>query len=757
MRLLRFSLILATVLPLTAFAQRSHWKDVSQPNWSPQFHLCPFFLNADIGFTFVPAQVGEDFQTSQSAFAGGLTKTTDGGHTWSPIAFFDTVNIVGAGIAEMSFVTLNHGYAATIPSIDYSPKHVQHGSGGLYETTDQGEHWKLITDTGRFRSVYATGTSVFAVERVNADTGDFGIGLLLQSHDAGRTWDTVHVRPIDYSSPPSGAYLFDFGFFQVTGNRDSLVASMYFDSSGASFLIYTTNLGRDWSSIKARPSAPSQQFCLLRSIPHSCDLIQQFAAPLDGDSAFTDNLDDEISFLRSSFDYRSWAPSLMHEQTGWFMAGNRCSLYICYSPEGDTSNREGLMRSTDQGATWQLIDGPYFAEIDDGDFANLSVVGYGSVVYAIDSPYVHFEHLVKTTDGGDGSLSASSLSPRLFLDRSMSSGGRDTLLVGCNGGVMTLYDQNIRCAYTTFQSITIDSLDPKEYVVSRTHHAACLNLPDTTTIAIPSLPDGIWTTRIHAHYVDDEFAETDTSFTVTIISKTSGASLKAIALIRTASVSARTGDTIDGPLYLSGIPSNISLQLSAATIQTFRLSFSTSLLKPTTFNSMIAGASGSIVGIGQNEVELSIKLRQSVSINGQTLIGVLRCVVQPSTINETRILLTHATINSGDTNCILTTIPEDEGILFTVSASAVRETAHHAMSLMLIPNPATNELTVNVGGSHTSVHCEIIDALGITQIQRVADGTDLLLNVSSLAQGVYFLRVIDSYGTSVTKTLVITR
>jgi hypothetical protein len=758
-------LLWALSIPCPALAQ--HWTRLTPTRTKPEVRV-PYFINPDTGFTY---QAGFTFSYHRGADVWpvappNLLRTTNGGKTWAPLRLFD--DTLRLSITQMCFVSPVHGYVSTYG--DQSSRR-----GGIFETFDLGNTWKRISDARPFTGIYATKGKVFASSAgfdtaVAALYGEntIGYGPILFTSNGGASWDSISASqglPITHSP----------GFQRIYGNRDSLVATVFFDSTGGIFslgadsliryttyLVYSTDLGKSWNSSILDHDYVWGMMALF-IVPHSCTIYRQF----DKDPSHQ----DVYSILESTGDYSSWTTSIQGRESGAWIAGNSCAQYLSLATDVDTETVQTpiLMRTTDNGHTWNELvkgaaTGPSFLEIDDLDYPNLSVVGNGSVVYA-DSFNISLHtqdmggSLWKTTDGGDGSLSAAALAPRLsFRHFTSDTTSTDTLHTSCTGGMITEIDQNINCALTQFQGISIDGLDSSEFnVVSRTHHATCLNLPDTTTIVIPSLPEGVWKIRIHAHYEDDEFAETDTSFTVMIISKTSGASLKAIALIRTASERAGTGDTIDVPLYLSGVPSNISLQLSAATIQTFRLSFSTSLLKATTFNSMIAGASGSIAGIGQNEVELTIKLRQSVSINGQTLIGVLRCVVQPSTINETRILLTQATINSGDTNCILTTIPEDEGILFTVSASGVRETAHQAMNLMLVPNPATNELTVNVDGNRLSVHCEIIDALGITRLQRVVDGSDIILNVASLARGMYFLRVTDPDGTSVTKTVAITR
>src|ERR1035437_2836219 len=108
MKRIIFSLAL---LSFAAQASAQHWTKITS---DPGYALTPYFLNKDIGFSFA---AGLYFNAPQFVDfnwwpLSPLKKTIDGGKTWTTIPFFDSV---GRVITQLCFVSLDHGYASTMP------------------------------------------------------------------------------------------------------------------------------------------------------------------------------------------------------------------------------------------------------------------------------------------------------------------------------------------------------------------------------------------------------------------------------------------------------------------------------------------------------------------------------------------------------------------------------------------------------------------------------------------------------------------
>ena len=157
----------------------------------------------------------------------------------------------------------------------------------------------------------------------------------------------------------------------------------------------------------------------------------------------------------------------------------------------------------DRGATWQLISWSDCTD-DDEDWQNLSVVGYGAVVYEADMS----DGLWKTTDGGDGTLSAAQLQPQLVLTHGNVNSGSDSLIgTECDTVGMKTTDCKIGTAATTgsrkFQLWM--GLDSTQYAVGPRHTPLTDDLADTSTLLFWSSKPGIYDATAHVQFIDDEF------------------------------------------------------------------------------------------------------------------------------------------------------------------------------------------------------------------------------------------------------------
>jgi hypothetical protein len=67
----------------------------------------------------------------------------------------------------------------------------------------------------------------------------------------------------------------------------------------------------------------------------------------------------------------------------------------------------------------------------------------------------------------------------------------------------------------------------------------------------------------------------------------------------------------------------------------------------------------------------------------------------------------------------------------------------------IVPNPAHNNITIAAGTNFHTI--EIISFIGQTVLSQPQTGNSATLDISNFTNGVYFVRIISDYGTSVKK------
>ena len=95
----------------------------------------------------------------------------------------------------------------------------------------------------------------------------------------------------------------------------------------------------------------------------------------------------------------------------------------------------------------------------------------------------------------------------------------------------------------------------------------------------------------------------------------------------------------------------------------------------------------------------------------------------------------------------------DDRIGFTTGQAGIYDV--ESGTLTLYPNPATTSVSVNVTGTHaSSITIEIVDLNGKTVYKQNSSDSQFTIDVSSLAQGAYFVRVTSEQQTAVRKLIV---
>ena len=750
MRRIRLVLISVCFLGLAVPAAGQHWTPLSTP-FTREGCLTNYFLTPDVGFSFF-AGVYSD-QPTPAGWAAQLARTTDGGLTWTLLPFFDSI---GCSITQLCFVSLTHGYSAVIADDGYfSP----HGEGGIYETFDQGINWKRITPVGSgYVGIYATSSVLFALAFVQQQTtvGSFG-GPIYISRNDGLSWEAL--------PPVSGVSLPQKPICQgIFGNRDSLVATVFYlnedpDYLGAStYVIYSTDLGASWESALLNKGYGSEMLTLHIS-PHSCNIIREYIGGEESNA-------DTYSFLSAYPPYSDWKYSINSVETGAWISGNSCAMYICYA--GFDSLEGPLLRSTDNGISWHPIgtshnytDGPDFTEIDDQDYQALSVVGNGAVVYSGPYYYITKHGSWKSLDGGDGAFNSSSFVPQLVLGHVPFPSGNDTLNVDACTSLL-LYHQNIACAIANFDSVTIDGLALSEYSQTSTHYCGCLRLPDTTSISLQPSSIGLRNITIHYHFTDDEFNTIDTSIRITLVVNSVVERVAINANLKQTNIVVSAGDTVDIPIYLSS--AGALLTVTGKTNFVIPVSLDTMTIKILTFISRIPDVSvaGPITFFG-HAATLSLQSQNGLVLDGETLIGSLRCVVYLADTLQTSVSLAGAAITSSDPRCLSLTANSDvvniriQGCGNSTLMQFMR-TGQPFSIQSITPNPATNNINIHFqNASRQPISFELTDVLGAVRQRGVTSEEQLLVDATSLPSGVYYFRASQNAGGVVSRSVLVQR
>jgi hypothetical protein len=723
---------LVVLIALTSSLSAQHWTHVfNRPTTTrvdPNAAMVPYFLNQQVGFIMTGVSPSV---LARPGKRHPIFRTTNGGDTWDTLTICDSLSIVAG---QLSFISLTNGYLA---AMDFGDS----GRGGIFETTDQGDHWKKISEgSTSFCTIYSIDSAIFATEYKSDISQQRSFTF---SKDKGRTWDSITSIP---HRSISGS------FEGVTGNRDSLIAAIAFGTDSA-YIILSTDQGNEWHTRTIGPMEFQIPLGVLWPSrgptipPHKCDLFHVVNGPIE----------DTYSFLHTSMNIDTWDTSFSHESSFW-MTGTPCALYLTNANSLEPS---GLFRSTNLGLSWEFIpvNTPFFGEMDDNDWRNLAVTGYGAVVYAAD----RYKQVWKTIDGGDGALSTEALAPRLLFDYTLSNGGHDTLVVNaCDKGMMAVVNQNLTCAFTKITDISIQGLDSSEYSIKRIRHSSCIDLPDTTLfIIVPSQP-GTRLLRVRAHFIDDEYATIDTGFTMTLIASSEKTPIR--TYLKNDHIAARAGDTIDVPIFISPVPTEASVTLSGKVTGVLYFLVNADMVVPIRFIPAIKGLYASALDIANDQISFSLVDTNGMAITGETLLGKLRCVVYLTDTLQSSVTLIGGSLDVPlDANCFTLSVMSDSVIVSityqcgdSILSNFIRYDSLFKI-LNIVPNPVGSTVHVYLRNNASFFRYELFDALGVVRKKGMANGNSFALDVSDLSAGKYYLRVRGPGGIPATEPIVIVR
>jgi hypothetical protein len=231
-----------------------------------------------------------------------------------------------------------------------------------------------------------------------------------------------------------------------------------------------------------------------------------------------------------------------------------------------------------------------------------------------------------------------------------------------------------------------------------------------------------------------------------------GAPLAVSLYLKPSTITARAGDTIDIPVYLNG-----NATLSGVTLATASLALNSEVLEPIAFIPSLAGVSlagplsysGGTGTEGTETVPLQIN---NLQLNGETMIGTLRCIIYLSDSLQTSVSLASASITSDDPRCLaLSTSTDAVTISITGCGDSTlarfMQTGSPFTIESIVPNPAQNKITVDLSRkSEAPIVYDLFDELGRSWFHGLISSLQTSFSVTSLASGSYYIRVsTDGY------------
>jgi photosystem II stability/assembly factor-like uncharacterized protein len=140
----------------------------------------------------------------------------------------------------------------------------------LYHTTDGGQNWELAYDPSpsaevpndTLKASYSLPFGATLFTFIDTLNGFAGTGLLLATHDGGKTWAAVNLSKPSGLAPIKSPYVY-VAPPVFTGSKDGVVpvyifeydsvysppGDMFTDLPGASYLAWTHNGGQSWKSL----------------------------------------------------------------------------------------------------------------------------------------------------------------------------------------------------------------------------------------------------------------------------------------------------------------------------------------------------------------------------------------------------------------------------------------------------------------------------------------------------------------------------
>ncbi len=267
---------------------------------------------------------------------------------------------------------------------------------------------------------------------------------------------------------------------------------------------------------------------------------------------------------------------------------------------------------------------------------------------------------------------------------------------------------------------------------------------------------GFDTAQLHIHYYlrcQNEWLDT----AIMLYGQTIGTSSINLCIDQTP-ITTSPGDTIEIPVYFLGTA------ILDSTSFTIPFGVDTNILRPIGFHSSITGITADTITSFNGVVIVTMLSPNSLTLNGDMLIGWLRCVVYLADTLATSVSLIKSSFTSVNGPCTTLSLCTDSvNILINGCGDQTllqfMKTGEITLSIQsIVPNPSTDAVQISfINPKSSAISYQVLDALGQTRMSGVATSNALSLDVSSLLQGVYFFRATNGTGFSASSKIVIVR
>ena len=347
------------------------------------------------------------------------------------------------------FLDPDHAIAGRMLDLEFDPNDVNvlyaaAAGGGLWRTTDFGDHWASLTD-----AIPVQALGGIAVSRADSDVLVIGTGEgtkvegqwysgagILRSTDGGGTWTSTQL---DGGSWPGMSERLGFHFIEAgpTGNEGTFLAG------GTKGLYRSTDSGDNWSLVA---SGDSCQYYDAKWKPGSSTIV--YACVGNGRSGTA--WEDSCGVMLSTDDGATWDyrvgttqqdPTLIGKTKLAVSPAKPDWVYALYANRGiglghDSGVPGGtdgaVYRSTDGGATWSVRDASMTAEIG-------GQLGYNLVLLASPTDAGKLlaagERIATSATGGDAWTFQANDAFRKDFHAAVYHPGKDSVWIACDQGV----------------------------------------------------------------------------------------------------------------------------------------------------------------------------------------------------------------------------------------------------------------------------------------------------------------------------------
>ena len=136
-----------------------------------------------------------------------------------------------------------------------------------------------------------------------------------------------------------------------------------------------------------------------------------------------------------------------------------------------------------------------------------------------------------------------------------------------------------------------------------------------------------------------------------------------------------------------------------------------------------------------------------LTLNGETLIGYLRCIVYLADTLATSVTLQTPNLTSANVPCTALSLTTDSvNILINGCGDKTllqfMKTGRLTLGIQsIVPNPSTEIVGINfINPTSSTISYQVVDVLGTVRAEGEVSGNALTLDVQTLANGLYYLR-----------------